>query len=215
MALADYKIKSNEITENRIRQTAPDVLRGTAEENKQVFDRLPLLMVDKYNPALDEIATNFTTQNAKVDSVRLLLQEQIDDIEGGVNPLIPRGMYATLEDLEEAHPTGEVGEAWLVGDEDTNTAYIWDVDQEAWVDVGGLVDGSGFRTAYNRSFESDPTTLQPNGIADTGLLNTIPRADHVHPSDPTKASLVSGFIVDEEILESITITAWNEILGIS
>lgn len=215
MALANYKIKPNEKIENQIRVTAPNTLTGTAEENKQVFDRLSLLLTDRYNSALDEITTNFTTQNAKVDSVRNNLQTQIDDIEGGVNPLVPRGMYATIEDLEEAHPIGEVGEAWLVGDEDENTAYIWDVDQEAWVDVGGLVDGSGFRTAYNKSFESSATNIQPNGTADVGLLDTIPRADHVHPSDSTKADLVAGFLDDEEVLESATITAWNEVLGIS
>lgn len=215
MAFSDYTIKANEIVENRIRLTAPNTLIGTAEENKQVFDRLPLLITDRYNSALGEIAQTFATQITRLNAIRDNLQKQIDDIEGGVNPLVPRGMYATLEDLQEAHPIGEVGDAWLVGDEDENTAYIWDVDQEAWVDVGGLVDGSGFRTAYNKSFESDTSNIQPNGTADVGLLDTIPRADHVHPSDSTKADLIAGFLNDEEVLESTTITAWNEILGIS
>lgn len=216
MALIDYKITDGDKSKNQIRSgSAPDRLVGSADENKQVFDRLALLVADKHNGALDELSSEFATQNTKMNTINQTLQEQIDTIEGGVTPLIPRGMYATIEDLEEAHPTGLVGDAWLVGDETSNTAYIWDEDGEAWVDVGGLIDASGFRTAYNRSFESNDANIAMDGTADAGVSNNIPRADHVHPSDTNKANLVNGYVVDEELLDEETITQWRTILGIS
>ena len=216
MALTDYKITSGEIIANKIREGgAPDRLDGTAGENKKVFDRLPLKIAEKYNGAVDMISDEFITQRAYIDSIRSLVEEEIDDFSGGVTPLIPKGMYETLAELEEAHPTGSVGDAWLVGDSTSNTAYIWDEDQEAWVNVGGLVNASGFKTAYNKSFESEAYNFNENGIANAGILDTIPRADHVHPSDTSKANLISGYVSDDELLDESTIEAWRSILGIS
>ena len=54
------------------------------------------------------------------------------------NDFVILGLYATLADLQTAHPTGSAGDAYAVGDEDENTTYIWDIDQAAWVDVGPI-----------------------------------------------------------------------------
>ena len=54
------------------------------------------------------------------------------------DPYTILGLYPTLAALEAAHPTGEKGDAYAVGDEDENTTYNWDVDAEAWVDIGPL-----------------------------------------------------------------------------
>ena len=53
------------------------------------------------------------------------------------------GMYATLGALQAAHPTGTDGDAWAVGDESDNTIYIWDINNEAWTDVGPLMGPQG------------------------------------------------------------------------
>lgn len=42
------------------------------------------------------------------------------------------GYYATLEALEEAHPTAEAGDWAIVGT--TDTVWIWDTDNSEWVD---------------------------------------------------------------------------------
>lgn len=217
MALIDYKVQSGEIIKNQIRSDgAPDRLVGSPDENKQVFDRLPLMLINqKYNPAIDELVLLFDEQNGKLVAVRNALQEEIENISKRVNPLVPKGIYETLSELQDAHPTGEPGDSWLVGTYESNTVYIWDEDQAAWANVGGLINVTGYKNAFNRSFENDPSKLKTNGIADDGILNTIPRADHVHPSDTSKADLVSGFVDDAELLDSTTITIWNEILGIS
>ena len=49
-----------------------------------------------------------------------------------------KGLYATLADLQAAHPTGSAGDAWFVGTAASNVVYQWDVDQAAWVNVGAL-----------------------------------------------------------------------------
>ena len=54
-----------------------------------------------------------------------------------------KGLYATLADLQAAHPTGSAGDAWFVGTADSNVVYQWDVDQAAWVNVGALKGPQG------------------------------------------------------------------------
>lgn len=54
------------------------------------------------------------------------------------NDFVILGLYATLSDLTTAHPTGSEGDAYAVGDENSNTTYIWDVDQNDWIDVGPI-----------------------------------------------------------------------------
>lgn len=48
------------------------------------------------------------------------------------------GIYATLPALQQAHPTGTVGDAYAVGTEQSNVIYCWDVDQNAWRSIGAL-----------------------------------------------------------------------------
>lgn len=200
MAITDYKIQDGEKARYQLRNGgAPDLLTGTADENKQVFDRLSLFIADKYNQALDSISESIVAQNTKSDTIRAELQEEIDDISGNVNPLAPLGMYSTIEELREAHPTGEIGEAWMIGTSSSNTVYIWDINDEDWVDIGGLVNANGFKTAYNKSFEESSANIQMNGTASAGSLDTIARADHVHPTDTSRASQTDMLAVQNVI----------------
>lgn len=70
------------------------------------------------------------------------------------------GMYATLSELEAAHPTGSAGDAWFVGIPGSNVVYQWDVDREAWVNVGSLRGEKGATGA----------TFTPS-LASTGALS--------------------------------------------
>ena len=56
------------------------------------------------------------------------------------------GSYDTLAGLTAAHPTGNVGDSYLVGDE----LYVWDATSNKWVNVGN-VKGSKGDTAESRS----------------------------------------------------------------
>ena len=214
MAITDKKITSGEINKSHV-QKQPDRLTGTAQENKSVFDTLPELIAKKHNEALDEIVGAFSSQNSKVETINAVLNERMDEITGSANPLVPLGMYTTLAELQEAHPTGDVGEAWLIGDYTSNVVYMWDVDHEQWVNAGALAEGNGFKSAYNRSFEDVSSNIQMDGTASAGSSFKVARADHAHPSDATKADLQNGYVVDEQLLEQETITKWHTILGIS
>ena len=81
--------------------------------------------------------------------------------------------YATLADLQAAHPTGNPGDAYMVGDH----LYIWSVSTSAWVDAGTLSSPS-------------PSVTVPlmDGTAAIGSLTTYAKADHRHPSDTSRAS---------------------------
>lgn len=54
-----------------------------------------------------------------------------------------KGLYATLAALQNAHPTGEAGDAYAVGTADDNTIYIWSTDTSAWTDIGPIMGPQG------------------------------------------------------------------------
>lgn len=55
MALSDYKISGSEINTNGV-VSAPDILTGTTQENKAIFDKLPTLIINKFNALIDSIS---------------------------------------------------------------------------------------------------------------------------------------------------------------
>ena len=83
--------------------------------------------------------------------------------------------YATLADLQSAHPSGSAGDMYLVGTGGSFTLYLWSTDQSAWVDGGALTSPA-------------PYTSSPamDGSASAGSSANYSRGDHVHPSDNSK-----------------------------
>lgn len=55
MALSDYKISGSEINTNGV-VSAPDILTGTTQENKAIFDKLPTLITNKFNVLIDSLS---------------------------------------------------------------------------------------------------------------------------------------------------------------
>lgn len=108
-------------------------------------------------------------------------------LKGETGPQGPQGetgsglqildVYATLADLQSAHPTGQPGDAYQVGSAGSYTLYIWSSSQSAWVQAGTLGTVS-------------PYTSAPlmDGTASAGSQNLYARGDHVHPSDTSRAS---------------------------
>lgn len=56
---------------------------------------------------------------------------------------VVKALYATLLELQTAHPTGEEGDAYAVGSVSNNTIYIWDAEKAAWNDIGKLQGPQG------------------------------------------------------------------------
>ena len=108
-------------------------------------------------------------------------------LKGETGPQGPQGetgsglqildVYATLADLQSAHPTGQPGDAYQVGSAGNYILYIWSSSQSAWVQAGTLGTVS-------------PYTSAPlmDGTASSGSQNLYARGDHVHPSDTSRAS---------------------------
>lgn len=62
--------------------------------------------------------------------------------ENGSNFQI-KGLYPTLSDLQTAHPTGSLGDAYAVGTATSNVVYNWDVDHLEWKNIGSLKGPQG------------------------------------------------------------------------
>lgn len=105
--------------------------------------------------------------------------------------------YATLADLQTAHPTGDAGDAYLVGTSPNFTLYIWSTSSNAWVDGGALTNPS-----------PSITTPLMDGIADTGSELAYSRGDHVHPSDTSKQDvLTAGYGISIDASNEISVSA--------
>ena len=66
------------------------------------------------------------------------------------------GSYDNEALLEEAHPTGEAGHAYIVGTGEDRFLYIWDVDMGEWSNVGPLnifIDAPADNRQYARKNE--------------------------------------------------------------
>ena len=85
-------------------------------------------------------------------------------------------IYATLEALQSAHPAGQRGDAYIVGDALNNTVYLWSVDANSWVDVGQLKGEKGDKGAagtinVGTVTESDVPFVENVGTSENAVLN--------------------------------------------
>ena len=85
------------------------------------------------------------------------------------------GSYDSLEELKQAHPTGNVGDAYIV----QGNMYVWSVEDNTWVDVGNIQgpagtngkDGENGKSAYQIWLE------QGNTGSEQDYLNSLKGKD--------------------------------------
>lgn len=53
------------------------------------------------------------------------------------------GIYPTLDELKQAHPTADAGSAYAVGTADDNTVYIYSTDTNDWENIGKIQGPQG------------------------------------------------------------------------
>ena len=53
--------------------------------------------------------------------------------------------------------------------------------------TGGAIVASDEGTAFNKNFETSTSNIKANGTVSVGTATTVARADHVHPTDTTRA----------------------------
>ena len=68
------------------------------------------------------------------------------------------GIYPTLDELKQAHPTADAGTAYAVGTADDNTVYIYSTDTNNWENVGKIQGPEG-----PRGPKGEPGEIGPEG----------------------------------------------------
>jgi hypothetical protein len=102
----------------------------------------------------------------------------------GVNVL---GSYATLAALQSAHPTGSVGDGYLIGGE----LYVWDAVTNAWVNVGTIQGPQGVQGVQGIQGPTGPTGAT-GSQGNTGLTGTTGLTGATGPTGPTGATGSTG-----------------------
>lgn len=97
-----------------------------------------------------------------------------------------KGQYDTLADLQAAHPTGEEGDAYNVGDH----LYVWDVVTSAWVSAGEEVSTMSAVLARLQALESVYAKLS-GSLADNPITRTS-------PSGHTASLMQHGYTAGDE-----------------
>lgn len=178
-------ITDNKITDQSVYwvKSAPDVLVGTPTENKNVFDKLSVHIIDKFNASLDEISSAVSEQSDYIGTVHDDILEELHGMTITQGAFVIHGRLESENDLPE---TGEDGDAWLVGydpqeaDDYPKYIYVWDINENAWVNGGTVVV----------DYENISSNIQMDGIANAGSGHKVARANHVHPTDTSRASQV-------------------------
>lgn len=100
------------------------------------------------------------------------------------------GWYATPQELQSAHPSGQNGQWAIIGT--TDTIWTWDSDTSAWVNSGAQVDLSNYYTKAQADSEFAPYNHRsPTPVY--GMANET-YFGHVKLSDTPSASDVSSGI---------------------
>lgn len=96
------------------------------------------------------------------------------------------GRYETLGALEEAHPIGQLGDAWAVGMSGAASVFVWDTAHTSWQELGMLQGPRGEQGAQGNPGPQGKTG--PQGLQ--GI-----RGEKGEKGDPTQINGKSGPIV--------------------
>lgn len=94
MSLQDFKIKEADVIAVYV-QKQPDILTGSPNENKKVFDDYPSMIKEKFNALINGIDRELSSTNANIESTETLLQTQIDNLNSEVGDIT----LATTNDI--------------------------------------------------------------------------------------------------------------------
>lgn len=70
-----------------------------------------------------------------------------------------QGMYPTTTELAAAHPTGSAGDAYAIGTPEQNTIYLWDMDHNAWTDIGSIKGDKGDSFTFDQLTQEQKESL--------------------------------------------------------
>lgn len=121
MALNEHKISTEEISEKGV-VSAPDKLRGTASENKALFDRLVReLVAEKINGLIDELVDELMGKMDAPDNVGVPGQ-YLRIGENGMEWGVPGGSGDMIANIYDTDGDGSVNRADVAGRTEGNAA---------------------------------------------------------------------------------------------
>lgn len=161
----------------------PDTVEGRAEWLKMMFDEAGRVLKEYINGTLVPYLNSFNPEEI-IQSPQGLYLRIINGVpefsEDGVNwnvffsSLVVKDHYNTLVDLETAHPTGNIGDNYVVGS--TGTLYVWNGTN--WTNIGNLqgakgegVPSGGFKGAFLRKTSIDDYATHWDGIGTDTIIN--------------------------------------------
>lgn len=155
-------------------------------------------------PSNPNSTKGYVTVNGKKQRVVLTA-----DISGAGGDQHNLGYYATLTDLQTAHPTAEAGDWAIVGA--TDTVWIWDTDNSQWVDS----DQKGQVTSVNNQTGAVTITaddILPSQTGNAGKFLTTDGTDAswsdkplVNTSVNTSSLTIQGLAQTSTVSNSINV----------
>lgn len=99
------------------------------------------LDVEGVIPNVDDIVAQFETMKRVTAETEAARDQALEAAKSANFTVLDR--FETYAQLVTLHPTGNPGEAYSVGTEESNTVYIWGVDTLAWVNIGPVQGATG------------------------------------------------------------------------
>lgn len=115
MSLKDYKI-TDDAVQNVYVQSKPDILNGTTQENKAVFDAYPALIKDRFNAVLEILGGDNAASEILIQEIEGMTagnaQQALAELKGLLD--------AYIEKIKSIKGAAEVGVSTIVGLEASN-----------------------------------------------------------------------------------------------
>lgn len=124
------------------------------------------------------VSNRGTSSNAIFDFV--LPKGEKGDVGQGINIL---GEFATLADLQAAHPVGNPGNSYMVGIVNPKDLYIWDTATRTWTNEGALQgvkgdSGDAGTITVGTVTQGTTTKVENVGTSENAILNfTLEKGD--------------------------------------
>lgn len=61
------------------------------------------------------------------------------------------GSYSSIEELRAAHPSGEIGDAYMI----EGSLYVWSASENGWINVGNIKGEDGYTPVKGKDYYTD------------------------------------------------------------
>lgn len=128
MSLKDYKI-SDDAVQNVYVQSQPDILNGTTQENKAVFDKYPALIKDRFNAVLEILGGDSAASEILIQAIEGLTAGNVQQALAELKRLLD----AYIAKIKSAAGAAEVGVSSISGVSGSTV-------QQALQSIKGMID---------------------------------------------------------------------------